>query len=56
MEWISVKDRLPEKATYVLLTYGIHLPFIALYNGDYFTYNGEKAYGTHWMPLPEPPK
>lgn len=67
-EWISVKDKLPDKGDQVLC-YGeepnnIHddgLPFkTGIYDGknwisDHFC---ESSYieVTHWMPLPEPPK
>ena len=63
MEWIIVKDRLPD----------INQP-VAIYNGEdilYGTWYIDKFHGnsngcydesirhediTHWMPLPEPPK
>ena len=54
--WISVKDRLPEKNTDVLI-YNIEE-----YMGtDFLTKDGkwfwnEELPPTHWMPLPEPPK
>lgn len=66
-EWISVKDRLPEKTG---KQRGFYL--VALSNGvvkelayEFEHYNNmlfdvgwhETAYPvTHWMPLPEPPK
>ena len=63
MEWISVKDRLPEKEGYVLIIYGKHLPFIAMYcDGDFYSEGEiwnpthEIWHPTHWMPLPDPPK
>ena len=64
MNWISVKDRLPDVGKEVL-TYGsdgIKADSYAfqstisdkpVFEGDHNEYN----YGvTHWMPLPEPPK
>lgn len=61
-EWISVKDRLPEKGQ----------DFLCIFkNGRiYDGYKSDSIYGdyiihgvsyvnvffTHWMPLPEPPK
>lgn len=61
-EWISVKDRLPEDNTDVLVYHG---SLISIYS--YMGHNEwEDDYGyfsrtdddgiTHWMPLPEPPK
>lgn len=64
MEWISVKDRLPENTGDVLI-YGrftIDCPrrvYEAFYDKkrDKFTrlYINSKDV-THWMPLPDPPK
>ncbi len=62
MEWISVKDRLPEKSGYYL--YFASSPYIGLQNGIGVSYFMHKAkdwkkvytpYVTHWMELPEPP-
>ncbi len=67
MEWISVKDRLPEHGQDVIV-YGpdgvvAYVTYMAndnlLYTGFYFDVGGEyitllKGI-THWMPLPEPP-
>ena len=54
-EWISVKDRLPEKDEYVLCFCNIGDGFQAIFN---FTkerkFNGTAV--THWMPLPKPPE
>lgn len=55
-EWISVKDRLPEKNTDVLI-YNIE----EYIGSDFLTKDGkwfwnEELPPTHWMPLPEPPK
>lgn len=64
-QWISVKERLPELCTQVLIICGL-LPF---YHIAYLTHNGDiqwfatedgteyqLGYVTHWMPLPEAPK
>lgn len=62
-EWISVKDRLPEKSGYYL--YFSKYPHGGLQDGigvSYFQHKvkeWKKVYTptvTHWMPLPEPPK
>jgi len=62
MEWISVKDRLPENQLVtiaVLLDTGnIELAFISIL-GEYFksTINGKEITNvTHWCSLPEKPK
>jgi len=63
-KWISVKDRLPEKADWrgdLVLVYTeegyIHT---GLYEGelaDEWPYKfNDSGYITHWMPLPEPPE
>lgn len=55
-EWISVKDRLPDEDTRVLVyikgTYTFFDTDRILY-GKWVRWN---ASVTHWMPLPEPPK
>ena len=64
MEWISVKDRLPEDVeTY--LVYGRNGYGIVFSDYDYYG-DGEwltcddltniTRFATHWMPLPMPPK
>lgn len=65
MEWISVKDRLPEPTDQVtvwipednrvLPCWYMHNAFevYSIARQDWFTPHGEI---THWMPLPEPPK
>ena len=58
MDWISVKDRLPELFEDVL-TYddvGICINWLEELVDEvaYFAYGGK--YVTHWMPLPESPK
>ena len=49
-EWISVKDRLPERGT-VLATDG---QIVITAPSSSVTADGIAI--THWMPLPEPPK
>lgn len=62
MDWISVKDRLPEPGHRVLAAsvYFTGECWMAV-NGTWYRYNGfdmdhlfESI--THWMPLPEPPE
>ena len=67
-EWISVEDRLPERASGELGSalayspgYGI---WIESHHPTWWNRNDERGRGrlhdgphiTHWMPLPEPPK
>jgi hypothetical protein len=68
-EWISVKDRLPEKyGKYLALTPG-YLKGFDQYNAWLIYYHPESGFYdndprgdipiddvTHWMPLPQPPK
>lgn len=62
--WISVEDRLPENAQFVLICLGRSIPLIGRYlneDGWWIRNSGFlKNWGdtvTHWMPLPEvPPK
>ena len=71
MEWIRVKDRLPEKNKLVLAyaastARGGNSIFTGSYdNGFWFVQIAAGIFGlssvgqfevTHWMPLPEPPK
>ena len=67
-EWISVKDRLPEPFTSVLVyrqSFVTLPPYIkvdqmTLWNDDTQVWTDEvaswKNVTTHWMPLPQPPK
>ena len=64
--WISVKERLPDSQTDVLVVAFWHecwQPMIGWHSDSgekwrVFTSHGEREPGgvTHWMPLPEPPK
>lgn len=61
MEWISVKDKLPEQQTWVLC-WGdgawLTNKFMIQSYMDYTNKDSSwfKSCFTHWMPLPEPPK
>ena len=60
VEWISVKERLPERCGYYLVftnNFGVNSIVISKY-ADYGTFKSwcVKTNVTHWMPLPEPPK
>ena len=57
MNWISVKDRLPEEneRAIVFAPTNINAPI----DGDRFINSRWVRYGykvTHWMPIPEPPE
>ncbi len=59
VEWISVKDKLPNPNDYVLL-YDCHLDLV--FEGNYYSdrcgYSKDIEYDcgiTHWMPLPDKP-
>ena len=66
MEWISVKERLPEKevlaANFKPRSYGYKeylIGYLSEYtNGTITAENNHEILEnvTHWMPLPEPPK
>jgi hypothetical protein len=60
-EWISVKDRMPDKeGLYIVSAIEsmkfTHVTFARFYR--HFILTGRRAYWkiTHWIPLPEPPK
>lgn len=56
-EWISVKDRLPEKEGKVLVRSASGWVGDTRYGGDgKFDHCGLWVPVTHWMPLPQPPK
>lgn len=62
MEWISVKDRMPEDDATDYLVYGRngYGIVVAIYYGDGEWLTDDLTnitrFVTHWMPLPEPPK
>ena len=61
-DWISVKDRLPDKYGLYLVNRTIiphKIVFAALWENEKFVSIGKQQqldFITHWMPLPEPPK
>jgi len=64
MEWISVKDRLPENEESIIIFDGREV-FSGIYINGYFRNHDCEglAFGplenknvSHWMPLPKPPK
>ena len=68
-EWISVKDRLPEKHDKYLVRVPSklrgceHCIWLIGYNPKFGFYDADPEWGdipvddvTHWMPLPQPPK
>ena len=64
MEWISVKERLPEDRKPVLVyTGGGFICKAYWFNTNdsiewisFVNFEDIEEYVTHWMPLPEPPK
>ena len=59
MEWISVKERLPDFTGNVLAVDTKRRVRLMIYDDDdkdFMTHNGLVIEVTHWMPLPEPPK
>ena len=55
-EWISVKDRLPEQYTDVIVLYDIGRAGVNWVNNENEFVEHAYCKVTHWMPLPEPPK
>ena len=56
MEWISVKDRLPDKFCPVIVNRPGRVEQGMLdINGWWKVYGTRTKSVTHWMPLPEPP-
>ena len=65
MEWISVKDRLPEEQQYIIFYINDNGLFLedriatGIYEDGQFCDDHGFNWGletTHWMPLPKPPK
>ena len=66
MNWISVKDRLPENEQTVLAYYNFGgkckirfygtLTYYAFDPEPHWQHEGTGLKVTHWMPLPEPPE
>lgn len=70
MNWISVKDRLPEEGVWVLVNHQTRysnapwtnqVMIACLHHGNWYMQNDHSGYQlcdyqTHWMPLPEPPR
>lgn len=60
-EWISVKDRLPEASTWILIG-GANIGSVdhgCRIGNDFYMhgeYDKKMSWATHWMPLPKPPK
>ena len=57
-EWISVKDRLPEKDEIVIICTDENFIYVGELIGDTWFLDNDSwtETVTHWMPLPEPPK
>ena len=61
MEWISVKDKMPQPDKYVLgyCSYGEDNYEVVCWSSRYNEFHHGLGYSmpvSHWMPLPEPPK
>lgn len=58
MNWISVKDRLPEHRAMYITCDELNIVEATMFDGNeeavWNTVAGTKV--THWMPLPEPPE
>lgn len=56
MEWISIKEKLPENQTLVIVTDGKEVSVSDFWNGWIYLHMPYIEKVTHWMPLPSPPK
>lgn len=66
MEWINVKDKMPEnRVTVLFCTEDVNTPAMIPLQGFYdsvnkiwmgYLWSQQRTDVTHWMPLPEPPK
>lgn len=56
-EWVSVKDRLPEENTTVIVATDDGIVFQCLYSYDgWDLWDDNDVNITHWQPMPQPPK
>ena len=61
MQWISVKEKVPEKSGYIIVSKDACLPFIGMYHMDTGNLvSEEETYSlrwclTHWAYIPPPP-
>ena len=56
-EWVSVKDRLPEENTTVIVATDNGIVFQCLYAYDgWDLWDDNDVNITHWQPMPQPPK
>ena len=56
-EWVSVKDRLPEENTTVIVATDNGVVFQCLYSYDgWDLWDDNDVNITHWQPMPQPPK
>ena len=53
MEWVSVKDKLPENNVLEIITYSPTIGVECVSTSWLTDFENDI---THWMPLPEPPK
>lgn len=56
MNWISVKDKLPQNLDDVLIHYADGCIEVGCRYSDGWPMERSLGPVTHWMPLPEPPK
>lgn len=60
MDWISVKDRLPDERRRCLIYGEKHIGIGNYVEPFWYEDEWDRGYGcpeiTHWMPLPKPPK